>query len=69
MVNIVTRLRSPEIQLDVAAKYLCEEAAQEIIKLRRDTLFLSCLRAAGVDNWEGISDAIDMMPEDSEEDD
>ena len=68
MANIVTRLRSPEIQSDVAAKYLCEEAAQEIIKLRRDTLFLSCLRAAGVDNWEGIADAIDMMPEDSEED-
>ena len=68
MVDIVTKLRSSEIQLDVAAKYLCEEAAQEIIKLRRDTLFLSCLRAAGVDNWQGFDDAINMMLEDSEED-
>lgn len=30
--------------------------------------FLECLRAAGVDNWEGYSDALDMLHEGEDDD-
>lgn len=30
-------------------------------KLLRDQDFLFCLEAAGVDNWQGIDDAIDIF--------
>ncbi|MGE7271398.1 hypothetical protein ACQKK5_08060 [Brevibacillus panacihumi] len=38
----------------------------EYESLLRDSEFLSCLEACGVDNWQGYSDAREMMEEDSE---
>lgn len=35
----------------------------EYRELLKDKEFLSCLQAAGVDNWQGYSDAQDMMEE------
>ena len=35
-----------------------------ITKVEEDSEFLSCLEAAGVDNWEGYSYAQEMMEED-----
>ena len=35
MTDIVERLRSPEIQRDIAAAYICIEAADEIERLRK----------------------------------
>ena len=32
-------------------------------EIQRELEFLSCLRSAGVDNWEGYSDAYAMMEE------
>lgn len=39
------------------------EAKKEILNLLDDYSLLQCLRAAGVDNWEGWDDAIDMYNE------
>jgi hypothetical protein len=33
----------------------------------RDSEFLSCLQAAGVDNWEGYGEARGMMEEEEED--
>lgn len=41
-------------------KIIAAQAA-EIKQLREEAQFLECLRAAGVDNWEGYSYAIDMF--------
>lgn len=32
--------------------------------LCKDSEFLGCLEGAGVDNWEGYDDAVEMMRED-----
>jgi len=37
--------------------------SREISVLAEDSRFLHCLMAAGVDNWDGYSNAQDMMPE------
>jgi len=37
-------------------------------ELLYDSLWLSCLKAAGVDNWDGYDYAREMMPEDDDED-
>lgn len=37
---------------------------QEYKDLINDQKFLEALRAAGVDNWEGFDDALDMLDED-----
>jgi len=34
-------------------------------ELVNDQAFLHCLKAAGVDNWEGYSEALEMMENDS----
>jgi len=49
-----------------------EEEMITITKRQYDALldesaFLDCLRACGVDNWEGYSDACEMMSEGTEE--
>ena len=38
----------------------------EYDSLKKDSEFLNCLRACGVDNWEGWDDAIDMLHEDGD---
>ena len=38
----------------------------EYEKLKRDSWFLICLQACGVDNWCGYDDAIEMMQEEDE---
>lgn len=38
----------------------------EYDELLHDSDFLMCLRAAGVDNWCGYSDAHDMMEEEED---
>ncbi|UZV39677.1 hypothetical protein APT65_00074 [Trabzonvirus APT65] len=35
-------------------------------EMLEDQIFLQCLQAAGVDNWDGYSDAQEMMEEDFE---
>jgi hypothetical protein len=40
----------------------------EYNELKKNSDFLSCLEACGVDNWHGYSDAHLMMNEDTEED-
>ena len=42
---------------------LVEEQRQEIARLRDSERKLTALEAAGVDNWEGYSDAMQMMEE------
>lgn len=37
---------------------------KEYDKLVEDSAFLGCLRAAGVDNWDGYGDAHEMMDQD-----
>lgn len=36
---------------------------EEYDSLVEDSLFLECLQGAGVDNWQGYDDAIEMMEE------
>lgn len=36
-------------------------STDEYAQLLRDSEFLECLIACGVDNWEGYSDALKMM--------
>lgn len=38
----------------------------EYNSLVKDSEFLSCLEACGVDNWNGYGDACKMLEEDSE---
>lgn len=40
---------------------------KEYDRLVKDSEWLSCLEAAGVDNWEGYDYAIEMMHEDADE--
>jgi len=47
-------------------KGLVTITAAEYEKLNRDSLFLSCLRGAGVDNWEGYEYAVEMLNEEDE---
>ena len=42
---------------------LIEQQAKEIERLRDSERKLTALEAAGVDNWEGYSDAMQMMEE------
>ena len=37
-------------------------------QLMKDSEWLGCLEAAGVDNWQGIDEAYRMFNEDTEED-
>jgi len=37
-------------------------------KLQKESYFLGALREAGVDNWEGYSEACRMIGDDEEED-
>ncbi len=39
---------------------------EEYQSLKEDARLLQCLRAAGVDNWEGWDDAIDIFNEEEE---
>ncbi len=39
------------------------------IKLLEDEFLLSCLREAGVDNWDGYDYAMELYNEDTKEDD
>lgn len=38
---------------------------KEYDELNNDSIFLHYLRAAGVDNWEGYGEAIEMMEEEN----
>jgi len=51
--------------LDEIIKALPEghNARKEWEQLIQDTWFLECLRSAGVDNWGGYDDAIEMYQE------
>lgn len=47
---------------------MAEEFREELESVQEDAEFLNCLRAAGVDNWDGYSEAQEMMwPEDEDE--
>ena len=48
---------------NVRQRALIEQQAQEIARLRDSERKLTALEAAGVDNWEGYSDAMQMMEE------
>ena len=40
----------------------------QLEKYDDDIIFLECLRAAGVDNWEGYDEALKMMNEQTDDD-
>lgn len=40
---------------------MAEEFREELEKLQEDSEFLECLKSAGVDNWDGYSEAQEMM--------
>ncbi len=40
-----------------------ERLHKENLALEEDSLFLSCLQGAGVDNWDGYGDAQEMLDE------
>ncbi|XAO43527.1 hypothetical protein pC_0016 [Aeromonas phage phiA050] len=47
---------------------MAEEFRAELEKVQEDSEFLECLKSAGVDNWDGYSEAQEMMwPEDEDE--
>lgn len=47
---------------------MAEEFCAELEKVQEDSEFLECLKSAGVDNWDGYSEAQEMMwPEDEDE--
>lgn len=47
---------------------MAEEFRAELEKVQEDSEFLNCLKSCGVDNWDGYSDAQEMMwPEDGED--
>lgn len=52
---------------DLEAQLLQQNAQME--KYDEDIAFLECLRAAGVDNWEGYDEAQKMMREYDEDED
>ena len=47
---------------------ITEEFRAELEKVQEDSEFLECLKAAGVDNWDGYSEAQEMMWPDGEDD-
>ena len=47
---------------------MAEEFRAELEKVQEDSEFLECLTAAGVDNWDGYSEAQEMMWPDGEDD-
>jgi hypothetical protein len=54
------------------AKFYTEQeiivlSTKEYESLQEDREFLSCLEACGVDNWNGYSDACDMMQAEEED--
>lgn len=47
---------------------MAEEFRAELEKVQEESEFLNCLKACGVDNWDGYSDAQEMMwPEEEDE--
>jgi hypothetical protein len=42
-------------------------SVEEYEQLKRDSEFLGCLEACGVDNWNGYEDAWDMFERSDEE--
>lgn len=42
-------------------------SVSEYEQLRKDSDWLACLEAAGVDNWQGIDQAIDLQNEGNNE--
>lgn len=46
-----------------------KDLAELVDSAAHDSTWISCLEAAGVDNWDGYSEAQDMMPDDDEEED
>ena len=38
-----------------------KQQAEQIERLEKDLLMLNALEEAGVDNWEGYGDAVDIM--------
>lgn len=47
---------------------MAEEFREALEKVQEDSEFLECLKSAGVDNWDGYSEAQEMMwPEDDDE--
>ena len=47
---------------------MAEEFRAELEKVQEDSEFLECLKSAGVDNWDGYSEAQEMMwPEGEDE--
>ena len=47
---------------------MAEEFRAELKKVQEKSEFLDCLKACGVDNWDGYSDAQNMMWPDGEDD-
>ncbi|AIM40368.1 host RecBCD nuclease inhibitor [Yersinia phage vB_YenP_AP5] len=39
----------------------CNDVSAYIDKLEKDLEFLNALKACGVDNWDGYSDAVEMV--------
>lgn len=46
---------------------MAEEFRTELEKVQEDSEFLECLKSAGVDNWDGYSEAQEMMWQEDED--
>lgn len=47
---------------------MAKEFRASLEKVQENSEFLECLKSAGVDNWDGYSDAQNMMWPDGEDD-
>lgn len=69
--NPVTPTTQQENQMSVEkiaeAMDTVEITRKEYDRLVKDSEWLSCLEAAGVDNWEGYDYALEMLHEDDDE--
>jgi hypothetical protein len=61
--NMLTKARELE-----GSKELITIPKEAYDRLLADQEFLSCLEAAGVDNWSGYDEAVEMYNEDDGED-
>lgn len=61
--DLIERLRERAITSAYPPNTLEEQAACKIEELEKELYFLSCLDAAGVDNWDGYDYAQEMFQE------
>lgn len=59
--NDVITIPETEYQKLKADSLALAQLNPQVARLVRDSEFLNCLQAAGVDNWDGYAEAVEMM--------